>query len=106
MTRKLEIFAAAKEIYGNFGVDVENAMSTLDKVQLGIHAWQGDDVRGFENDSFTLTGGCQVTGNYPGRARNADELRNDLELALKLIPGHHRVGLQDVSRCGPRRFYN
>ena len=103
MKMKQNVFAAAKEIYGNFGIDVENAMSTLDKVQLGIHAWQGDDVRGFEKDSFTLTGGCQVTGNYPGRARNADELRSDLDLALKLIPGHHRVGLQghQVDRMFP-----
>ena len=103
MDRKQEMFAAAKEIYGNLGVDVEQAMAALDRIPLGIHAWQGDDVRGFEKDSFTLTGGCQVTGNYPGRARNADELRNDLDLALKLIPGHHRVGLQghQVDRMFP-----
>jgi len=94
MTCQKEMFGAAGKIYADLGVDVEKAMSTMDKIELGIHAWQGDDVRGFEADSFTLTGGCQVTGNYPGRARNADELRSDLELALKLIPGHHRVGLQ------------
>ena len=85
------------EFHGN------NEGLVLAEIELGIHAWQGDDVRGFESDSFTLTGGCQVTGNYPGRARNADELRADLDLALKLIPGRHRVGLQghQVDRMFP-----
>jgi L-rhamnose isomerase len=62
VNRKQEIFAAAKEIYENFDVDVEDAMSALDKVQLGIHAWQGDDVCGFEKDSFTLTGYRKLSG--------------------------------------------
>lgn len=97
------LFKAVAELYAEAGVDVEKAMAALGKIELGIHAWQGDDVRGFESDSFTLTGGCQVTGNYPGRARNADELRADLDLALRLIPGHHRVGLQghQVDRMFP-----
>lgn len=103
MSHKKELFKNAAELYSELGVDVEQAMSTLAEIELGIHAWQGDDVRGFESDSFTLTGGCQVTGNYPGRARNADELRADLDLALKLIPGRHRVGLQghQVDRMFP-----
>lgn len=89
-----DLYESVKRIYGDLGVDVEKAMAKLDAIHLGIHAWQGDDVRGFEADSFTLTGGCMVTGNYPGCARNADELRKDLDFAMKLIPGHHRVGLQ------------
>ena len=87
-----DLYESVKRIYGDLGVDVEKAMAKLDAIHLGIHAWQGDDVRGFEADSFTLTGGCMVTGNYPGCARNADELRKDLDFAMKLIPGHHRIG--------------
>ena len=61
-------------------------MAALDEIPLSIHAWQGDDVTGFEHTDHALTGGCQVTGNYPGRARNSVELRADLDMALSLIP--------------------
>ena len=103
MAKGQALFDSAKEYYGTLGVDVERALSILDGIQLGLHAWQGDDVRGFETGDFSLTGGCQVTGSYPGRARTADELRADLDLAMKLIPGHHRVGLQghQVDRMFP-----
>ena len=85
---KLEkIYFIAKEIYGDLGIDTEKIMQTLDKITLSVHAWQGDDVTGFETSTHALTGGCQVTGNYPGRARNSDELRQDLDLALSLLPG-------------------
>ena len=96
-------YELAKEQYAALGVDTEAALKRLEKEAISIHAWQGDDVVGFEPQEHSLTGGCQVTGNYPGRARNADELRNDLDLALKLIPGHHRVGLQghQVDRMFP-----
>ena len=94
MSNNETIFNSVKARYGELGVDVEKALDKLGSVTLGIHAWQGDDVRGFESDAFTLTGGCLVTGNYPGCARNADELRQDLDLALRLIPGRHKVGLQ------------
>jgi len=87
-------FIFAQEQYLAQGVDVNNALECLEKISISIHAWQGDDVVGFENTNHALTGGCQVTGNYPGRARNADELRADLEQALQLIPGRHRVNLQ------------
>ena len=87
-------FEWAKEQYQAFGVDVDEALSRLAGFTLSIHAWQGDDVVGFENTDHALTGGCQVTGNYPGRARNSAELREDLDLALRLIPGRHRVCLQ------------
>jgi len=87
-------FKLACESFAEYGVNAEVMMHQLDQFKLGIHAWQGDDVVGFENTDHALTGGCQVTGNYPGRARNADELRADLDLALKLIPGTHRVVLQ------------
>lgn len=84
----------ACEKYAEYGVDVAAAVAALEKISLSIHAWQGDDVVGFENTNHALTGGCQVTGNYPGRARNSEELRQDLDLALSLIPGKHRVNLQ------------
>ncbi|OQA87094.1 MAG: L-rhamnose isomerase [Lentisphaerae bacterium ADurb.Bin242] len=96
-------YLAAKEQYASAGVDTDSVLERLRKVSLCIHAWQGDDVVGFENTDHPLTGGCQVTGNYPGRARTADELRKDLDAALRLIPGKHRVGLQghQVDRMFP-----
>ena len=90
------LYKAAADIYRDLGVDTEKAMAKLDEKPLSIHAWQGDDVTGFEApEAHALTGGCQVTGNYPGRARNADELRADLDESLKLLPGKKlRVCLQ------------
>lgn len=61
-----------------------------------MHCWQGDDVAGFENPEGSLTGGIQATGNYPGKARNAAELRADLEMALTLIPGPKRLNLHAI----------
>ena len=89
-----KMYKLAREIYASHGVDTDAAMAALKAIQISIHAWQGDDVKGFEETNHALTGGCQVTGNYPGCARNSDELRADLEMAMKLIPGKHRVCLQ------------
>ncbi|MDI6845686.1 MAG: L-rhamnose isomerase [Candidatus Saccharicenans sp.] len=90
-------YRQAREIYGEFGIDTEKALSELEKFQLSIHCWQGDDVQGFEWQEISFGGsGLQVTGNYPGRARNAAELRQDLEKALSLIPGRHRVNLHSI----------
>jgi len=86
-------FALARERYAALGVDVDRALKTLAKISISLHCWQGDDVRGFENRGAELGGGLAVTGNYPGAARTADELRADLEKALSLIPGNHRVNL-------------
>lgn len=85
-------YAYAKELYANWGVDTDQVLAKLATVSLSVHCWQGDDVAGFEG-ADELTGGIQVTGNYPGRARNPQELRDDLEKALSLIPGKHRVNL-------------
>src|SRR5690606_34048184 len=68
---------------------------TLAGVPVSLHCWQGDDVGGFE-DAGELGGGLAVTGNYPGKARNADELSQDLDQALSLIPGRHRVNLHSI----------
>jgi L-rhamnose isomerase len=86
-------FALAKEQYARWGVDVEKALRTLQSIPISLQCWQGDDVGGFENGGDPLGGGMAVTGSYPGKARNADELRLDLEMALSLIPGKHRLAL-------------
>lgn len=85
--------AFAKERYAACGVDVEAALTTLATVPVSLHCWQGDDVQGFEHTGGAIGGGLAVTGNYPGRARTPDELRSDLEQALSLIPGRHRLNL-------------
>ena len=79
--------------YADLGVDTEAAMVELAKIAISLHCWQGDDVGGFENAGGTLGGGIAVTGNYPGKARTADELRADIDKSLSLIPGKHRVNL-------------
>ncbi|EEP95819.1 L-rhamnose isomerase [Yersinia aldovae ATCC 35236] len=77
-------------------MDVDAALARLDTLPVSMHCWQGDDVTGFENPDGVLTGGIQATGNYPGKARNATELRADLELALTLIPGPKRLNLHAI----------
>ena len=86
-------YATAKELYADMGVNTDAAMKALSKISISLHCWQGDDVGGFENTGEGLSGGIAVTGNYPGRARTADELRADLDMALSLIPGTHRLNL-------------
>lgn len=84
----------AKERYGELGVDVETAMNSLEEVHISIPCWQGDDVGGFETSDAVLTGGgILATGNYPGKPRTVEELREDLEFAFSLIPGSHRLNL-------------
>lgn len=95
MNRDEQAYESARGQYLEKGIDPEKAMAQLEEIPLSLHAWQGDDVKGFENVGHALTGGCQVTGNYPGCARNASELRSDLEQALRLLPGSNfRIGLQ------------
>lgn len=86
-------YAIAKERYAMLSVDTDIALKTLERIPLSLHCWQGDDVTGFENTGRELGGGIAATGNYPGKARNADELRGDLDQAYKLIPGQHRLNL-------------
>jgi L-rhamnose isomerase len=88
-----QAFALAQERYQSLGVDVERAMSRLGEISVSLHCWQGDDVTGFERSDQPLGGGLAVTGNFPGRARTPHELRSDLERALALIPGRHRLNL-------------
>jgi L-rhamnose isomerase len=91
-----ENFELAKQAYAKWGVDVEEVVEKLKNVPISIHCWQGDDVAGFEVNQNELSGGIDVTGNYPGKATNAEELRSDLEKALSLIPGKHRVNLHAI----------
>lgn len=108
-------YELAKEQYAALGVDTDKAVEELEKIKISIHCWQGDDVTGFEN-AGQLTGGIQATGNYPGKARTAEELRQDILKALSLIPGNHKINLHacyaetegekvDRNELEPKHFY-
>ena len=103
---------AIKEIYSKYGIDVNKVLRDLAKVKISLHCWQLDDVSGFE-DEQQLTGGIQATGDYPGKARNFEELTNDLDIALKYIPGSKKINLHssyqaknvvDRKNIGPEQF--
>ena len=101
-----DAYALAQERYAAFDVDVATALDSLKTVPISLHCWQGDDVLGFEDPERGLSGGIMATGNYPGKARNIDELRADLDKAYSLIPGRHRLALHgsylDSERKIPR----
>lgn len=86
-------YTLAQGKYAKAGVDTEAALQALGQAAISIHCWQGDDVTGFENSGEGLSGGIQTTGNYPGKARNPEELMADFEKAISLIPGKHRINL-------------
>jgi L-rhamnose isomerase len=86
-------YQLARERYASCGVDTEGALEKLAAASISLHCWQGDDVGGFEKLGGGPGGGIAVTGSHPGKARNPDELRADLDLALSLIPGKHRLNL-------------
>ncbi len=90
-----QAYALAQAALAELGVDTERALETLSHVALSLHCWQGDDVSGFEN-SGELSGGIAATGNYPGKARTADELRRDLDVVYRLLPGQHRLNLHAI----------
>ncbi|MDR0750698.1 MAG: L-rhamnose isomerase [Tannerellaceae bacterium] len=89
-------FELAADRYAAFGIDVNKKLEELNRISLSLHCWQADDVNGFESQGGELTGGIQVTGNYPGRARNIDELRADVKTAASLIAGSHRLNLHEI----------
>ena len=89
-------YEAAKARYAELGVDTDAALQKIQNVSLSLHCWQSDDVAGFENHGGQLTGGIQATGNYPGKARNIDEVRQDIEEVNTLLPGHHRLSLHAI----------
>ena len=87
-------YVYARERYARLGIDAERALEILKNVPVSLHCWQGDDVRGFDTDpDKPLTGGIQTTGNYPGRARTPEELMQDIDEVLKLIPGNPKMNL-------------
>ncbi len=88
----LQGYAYAKEVYAAHGIDTDEAIKKADSIPVTMHSWQGDDLIGFDGTG-QLTGGIATTGNYPGRARTADELRADITEAISMIPGNLRIGL-------------
>ena len=91
-----QAYEIAKERYAALGVDTEKVIDQLQNFHLSMHCWQADDVKGFEVQAGALSGGIQSTGNYPGAARNIDELRADVLKAKSLIPGTHRLNLHEI----------
>jgi len=89
-------YEIAKERYDSVGVNPEQALETLQKISISIHCWQADDVTGFENSGNLGGGGIQATGNYPGKARNSEEIRQDIEKVLTLVGGNHRLSLHAI----------
>ncbi len=93
-------YQIAKERYAKIGVDTDKALKELDKIHISLHCWQGDDIQGFVNDA-ALSGGIQVTGNYPGKARTIKELQKDIEKVLSLVPGHFKLNLHAIYVSSP-----
>ena len=89
---KNQRYQFAKEIYQSIGVDTDKAIEKLKSIPVSLHCWQGDDVKGFDQDG-PLTGGIQTTGNYPGRARTPGELMEDMEKAISLMPGRKKLNI-------------
>ena len=115
MDRSIEqAYEAAKAMYAAHGIDTDRAIERLRSIKISVHCWQGDDVQGFLFRGEALGGGLAVTGSCPGAARTPDELRADLEKALSLIPGKHKVNLHaiyadtgekvDLDELEPRHF--
>jgi len=97
MTKTVEErYEDAKARYAEIGVNTDAALKKLQDVKISMHCWQGDDVKGFLNPDGELTGGIMATGDYPGAAHTPDQLRQDLEKALSLIPGSHKINLHAI----------
>jgi len=88
-------YEIARERYAAIGVDTDKAIEQLEKTPISLHCWQADDVVGFERND-ALSGGIQTTGNYPGRARNIEEVRADVAFAKSLLAGNHRLNLHEI----------
>ncbi len=109
-------YEVAKEFYARYGIDTDKMLEICDSTPLSIHCWQGDDVNGFEKKEGGLTGGIQTTGNYMGKARNPEELRADLDFAMKYIPGEKKINIHasyleadtfvDRNEIEPKHFEN
>ena len=91
MTTK-ERYLAAKDFYATVGIDTDAVIAKLKEIPVALHCWQGDDVTGFDRDG-ALTGGIQTTGNYPGKARTPEELMQDMDKTMSLMPGKKKLNL-------------
>ena len=91
-----QAYEVAKQRYAEYGVDTESVLRQLQDFHLSLHCWQADDVHGFEVQAGAMSGGIQSTGDFPGAARNIDELRQDILKAKSLIPGSHRLNLHEI----------
>ncbi|NLA77550.1 MAG: L-rhamnose isomerase, partial [Clostridiales bacterium] len=90
-----ERYEYAKRLYKRLGINTDEVLDKLGKISISMLCWQGDDIVGFEN-SGALSGGIAATGNYPGKARNAEELMADIDMALLQIPGRHKINLHAI----------
>jgi L-rhamnose isomerase len=90
-----KVFELARERYAELGVDVQRSLAVLRQIPISLHCWQTDDIGGFEN-ALGATGGILATGNYPGKARTAEEVRQDLDQVIRLLPGRHRLALHAI----------
>ncbi|WP_138496546.1 L-rhamnose isomerase [Paenibacillus pinistramenti] len=107
-------YQEARRLYARHGIDTDAVLKWLENIKISLHCWQGDDVKGFLFKDKSLSGGIAVTGSYPGRASTPEELRQDLEKALSMIPGKHKVNLHaiyadteekvDLDALEPRHF--
>ncbi len=88
-----QAYNIAKEQYAELGIDTDKAIKQINEQSISMHCWQGDDVVGLEQITHELSGGIQTTGNYPGKARNGEELRRDIDFAMSKIPGELRLNL-------------
>ena len=114
MSNVSKAYEIAKEVYARIGVDTDQALEKLKNIKISLNCWQGDDLNGFLFQEQSQNGGIQATGNYPGKARNCAELRQDVEKALSMIPGNHKLSLHatytdteekvDLDTLEPRHF--
>ena len=91
-----QAYSIARQRYADLGIDTEAVLRQMQEFHLSLHCWQADDVKGFEVQAGALSGGIQSTGDFPGAARNIDELRSDILKAMSLIPGSHRLNLHEI----------
>ena len=90
-------YQLAKGQYAALGVDTEKTLTELNKIRISLHCWQTDDVGGFEKPGAELGGGgIQVTGNFPGKAKTIEQMRQDLDVVMSLIPGEQRLNLHAI----------
>ena len=110
----LKAYELAKESYAAIGVDTDGVLEKLKNIKISVNCWQGDDVNGFLFKDIALSGGIQTTGDYPGKATTPAQLRADIEKAMSLIPGKHKLNLHaiyadtdekvDLDAIEPRHF--